>query len=164
MVGQRRSSLLTRRSRRLFTASHQVRAQDPVALREASEIIIGEAVQERCSGIVVQQMLFLQIQSSGNQRVVAFLRPEIWRFTDTIIVSSQGIDLIDHREHEAAAEASHKMRCAFGQHRIGCFFSVEICGFSCCLTCPIRHGAMQTCKRTRTTKTQSLSTLETFRS
>ena len=77
-------------------------------------------------------------------------------------MSSQGVcgsDLIDHREHEAAAEASHKMRCAFGQQSGGCFFSVEVCVFSCCLTCPIRHGATQTCTRTRTRKTQSLSTL-----
>ena len=106
-------------------------------------------------------MLFLQIQSSGNQRVVAFF-DRTWRITDTVIVSSQGVcgsDLIDHREHEAAAEASHKMLCASRQQSGGCFFSVEVCGFSCCLTCPIRHGATQTCTRTRTTKTQSLSTL-----
>ena len=43
MVGQRRSSLLTR-SCRLFAASHQVRAQDLVALRKALEIIVGKAV------------------------------------------------------------------------------------------------------------------------
>ena len=41
MVGQRRTSLLTR-SCRLFAASRQVRAQDPGALRKALEIIIGE--------------------------------------------------------------------------------------------------------------------------
>ena len=68
------------------------------------------------------------------------LRPEFGAvLTDTIIVSSQGIcgsDLIDHRQREAAAEASHKMRCAFGQQSGGGFFSVEVCGFSCCLTVP----------------------------
>ena len=51
-----------------------------------------------------------------------------WRITDTVIVSSQGVcgsDLIDHREHEAAAEASHKMLCAFWSAKWWLFF---LCG------------------------------------
>ena len=153
MVGQR-SWLLTR-SRRLFTASHQVRAQDLGALREASEIIIGEAVQERYLGNVVQQMLFLHFQSSGNQRIAAFFHR----------------NLAPHRHrHRELRQWSHWPPWTRGRSRgkpqnVLCvwsakwwlFFSVEVCVFSCCLTCPIRHGATQTC--TRTTKTQSLSTL-----
>ena len=139
-----------------------IRFVDPVALRKASEIIIGVKLCRRgvletwCSRCFSYRSNLLETSASLNSST------GIWRLTDTVIVSSQcvcGSDLVDFREHEAAAEASHKMRFSLGQQSGGCFFSVEVCGFFCCLTCPIWHGATQTCTRTRTTKTQSFSTL-----
>ena len=52
-----------------------MREQELVALQKALDIITGKAVQEKYSGNVAQKMpnSFLQVQSAGHQRIVAFL-------------------------------------------------------------------------------------------
>ena len=54
------------------------------------------------------------------------------------------------------------MRCAFGQQSGGCFFSVEVCVFSCCVTCPIRHGATQTSHKNKNNKDSKSQHFEKF--
>ena len=67
-------------------------------------------------------------------------------------------DFIDRLEQEAAAEASPQgVLCAVAQLVV--VVSDDLCAFSYCLTCTIRHGATESCTRTRTKETQRLSKL-----
>jgi len=120
-------------SEAMFTANQQVREQELVALRKALEIITGKAVQEKYSGNVVQKMpnSFLQVQSAGHQRVVAFLQQRGLALSSKTLsslahqvsadpfgkVTTMIRDLIDRLEQEAAAEASHKAWCDAELHK-----------------------------------------------
>ena len=100
-----------------------MREQELVAPRKALEIISGKAVQEKYYGNVAQEMpnCFLQIQSSGHQRVVVFLQQRGLALSSNTLsslayqvsadpfgkVTTMIRDHIDRLEQEATAEASH---------------------------------------------------------
>ena len=120
-------------------------------------------MQERYSGIVVQQMLFLQIQSSWNQRVVAFFdrnfapssqTPSSWAHKVSAVVIS--LTTVNTRPQQRQAT-----KCVVRLvSKVVVVFSLWKFVYSpVAWLFPSGMVATQTCTRTRTTKTQSLSTL-----
>ena len=99
-------------------------------MQKALEIITGKAVQEKDCGNIAQKMpnSFLQVQSAGHQRVVAFLQQRGLGLSSKTLsslvcqvsadpfvkVTTMMRDFIDRLEQEAAAVAGHKAYCAFG--------------------------------------------------
>ena len=157
----------------MFTENQQVREEELVALRHALEIITENTVHEKYSGNVVQKMpgSFLQIQSAGHTRVIDFLHQRGLALSSKTLssfasqvsadpfgkVTTMIRDLLDRLQQEAAAEASHKVRCSFVLSSSRCFVSEEVLNLNCCVNITIRHGAMLSCTRTRTKEMQSLS-------